>query len=477
MNAWRRFPNDIPVKWIRVAIVLALLAISALLGWRAPSMAYGGLGIEALVVGIVLVMALIAAFRYIEFGVFAIVLTAFFVRFTLPTGTASRIPASMLLTGLMVGVWFIYMFLRHQVHFVPARSNLPLLGFVLVSMISYPWSWLSWRPEFWAYEPMFKFQIAQFGGLLAMTLLPASLFLSLNLLRDKKWVTRVLIALVIIALPELIQRLSNRPLVFGGLGISGPGLYHSWLVAILYAQLLFNQSLKVWQKVLFVVLILGWFYYGFVVMIKWISGWFPLMTSLVFLTYLKSKKAVVIAMLVLAIPFILSADYYYEHVIAESVRDDSNRLWLWQTILFDLTLTKAGIVFGAGPAGYTPYFMTYYPGQSMSAHNNYVDIIAETGIVGTFFFFWFLYETLRVGWKQSKELKDTELVAFNNGVLGGFVAMIGAMMLDDWFIPFVYNNGLPGFDMNVYAWIMIGMMLGLSKLKSASAPSEAPATP
>jgi uncharacterized membrane protein YccC len=61
------------------------------------------------------------------------------------------------------------------------------------------------------------------------------------------------------------------------------------------------------------------------------------------------------------------------------------------------------------------------------------------------------------------KLKDDFLLAFNNGVLAGFVAMLGAMMLDDWFLPFAYNNGLDGFGMTVYAWILLGAMVGLEQ--------------
>ncbi len=451
---------------LRVGIILGLLVASAVLGWRTPSMVLGGSGIEIVIGSIVLIIAVVVGLRYIELGVIAIVLTAFFVRFTLPTGTASRIPASMVLAGLMIGVWVIWMFLRHQVTLVPSRVNVPLLGFIIVSILSYPWSWLSWRPEFFSTADVtFKFQIAQLGGLAVMVLLPAVLFLAMNLLRDVKWAKWLLVIMVVIAVPELLQRVTGKYLQFGGLGVSGPGLYHLWLVSLVYAQVLFNKQLSRRVRFFFIFLIVAWFLYLFGINLKWFSGWLTFLVAIVFLSFLKSKKGTIVLILFMLVPFILAADYYYEHIWIKAQTDDWNRFtFLWPTILFDLTLTKAGIVFGAGPAGYTPYFMTYYPGQSMSAHNNYVDIIAETGIVGTFFFVWFLVAVFRTGWKQQALIKDDFLLAFNNGVLGGFVGMLVAMILDDWFIPFAYNNGLPGFDMNVYAWILIGMMLSLGRL-------------
>lgn len=456
--------------WIRVSVVTATLLLSALLGSRTASFsASGGMGAEIIVGGIVAVMLVFAAMRYMEFGVLALLFAAFFVRITLPTGTYSRIPSSMALAGLLVGVWIVWMFLRRQVALVSSSVNVPLIGFIVVAMLSYPWSWLSWRPEFFITESMTRFQVAQFGGLAVMILLPAVLLLALNILQDEKWVKRLFIMMVVIAAPELVQRLAQRSVQFAGVGISGPGLYHSWLVGLLYAQLLYNKGLNKWLRVFYSVLIAGWLFWGFVLKITWISGWMPSMVAILAITFMKSKRAVVFAFILMIIPFIVFGEYYYETVVEESVRDDSNRLWLWQTIIFDLTLTKAGLVLGAGPAGYTPYFMFYYPGLSMSAHNNYVDIIAETGIIGTIFFLWFLFEVFRTGWNQQTKIKDDFLLAFNNGVLGGFIAMLAAMMLDDWFIPFAYNNGLPGFEMNVYAWILLGAMLNLERLTQKSA--------
>jgi hypothetical protein len=451
---------------IRAGIIAALFALAAFLGFRAPTFQFGGLGAEVLIGGLVLLIFLLIALWKIELGVMAIIATAFLVRFTLPTGTQSRIPASLLLTAGMLLIWFIWMAVKHRMSFVPSRANLPLFGFIVVSIFSLPWSWLSWKPELFgeAYT-VARFQTTQIGGLAVMVLLPVAFFLGLNILQDTKWFKWLLVAMVAIAVPELMQRISGHYLQFAGLGISGPGLYHLWLISLLYAQVLFNRQLSNTVRIFFVLIIVGWFVYLFVFNLKWFSGWMTALVAMLFLSFLKSKKTMLIWTLVLLIPFLLAADYYYEHIRSKAQTDDWNRFtFLWPTIIFDLTLTRAGALFGAGPAGYALYFVAYYPGQAMSAHNNYVDIIAETGIVGTFFFLWFLWSVFRTGWEQSKTVKDDFLLAFNNGVLAGFVAMIGAMMLDDWFIPFAYNNGLPGFDMNVYAFILLGAMVGLGRI-------------
>lgn len=464
---------------IRAGVVIALFVVCVILGSRTPALQLDSATSAVMVGGIVLAIFVIVALRHIEWGVFAIIATAFFVRFTLPTGTQSRIPASLVLTPIMLVLWFVWMALRRRIHFVPSRVNLPLFAFMVVSILSLPWSWLAWRPELFSEGyTLARFQVTQIGGLAVMVLLPAALFLGLNALQDVKWYKWLLVIMVAIAAPELIQRVSGRSLEIAGLGISGPGLYHLWLISLLYAQVLFNRQLSFAVRAFFIALIVGWFFYLFVLDLKWFSGWMTATVAILFLSFQKSKKVTLVLLLAMLIPFLLAADYYYTNIWVKAQTDDWNRFtFLWPTIIFDLTLTKAGLLFGAGPAGYALYFVAYYPGQAMSAHNNYVDIIAETGIVGTFFFLWFLWAVFRTGWQQQKIIKDDFLLAFNNGVLAGFVGMILAMMLDDWFIPFAYNNGLPGFDMNVYAFILVGAMLGLGRLVQRTQATQVVATP
>ena len=460
----------------RGALILVALGLSALLGWVTPTPQFSsGLAVEMVLALFAFIAIVVVALRHLELGVYAIVLAAFFIRVTIPTGTQSRIPVSLVLTVMLFGFWMLRMLLQKHVTFVPSRINMPLLGFVVVALFSYPWSWLSWRPELWQFTTIQRFMVTQIGGLSVMVLLPAAFFLGLNVLTDVKWPKWLLGAMVVIALPELVARLTGYVgFAIAGIGVSGPGLYHQWLIALLYAQLLFNPSLSKLMKVAFAGLIAGWFFWGFVIKIEWISGWGPSMLAIWFLTFLRSKRAafalVILAVLVVAVRW----DYFVDKVWHQSAGEDFNRFWIWQTIIFDLTLSKAGIVLGAGPAGYAPYFMTYYPGMAMSAHNNFVDIIAETGLIGTFFFMWFLGAVLYTGWTLKSKIKDHFLLAYNNGLLAGFVAMLAAMMLDDWFLPFAYNNGLPGFDMNVYAWLMLGTMAGLERWVDARATTAEP---
>jgi hypothetical protein len=315
------------------------------------------------------------------------------------------------------------------------------------------------------------------GALSLMIMLPAVFLLALNNIRERKYYVALIALVVGIALPEVLQRITGVIPRVGVFEVSGPGLYHVWLLPIIWAQILFNKKLNPWVKVFFFVLILGWMYWAFFRRLVWISGWGPAFFGLFVVTFLKSKRLALLVVLIALIPIVLNPEYYWDRIYVQSEGEDFNRFWLWRTIIFDLVLLRADALLGTGPAGYAPYFQTYYPYIGMSAHNNYVDIFAQTGLLGFGFFVWFLVSVFRSGWKQVNRLADPFLQAFNNGVLGGFAGILSAMMLNDWFMPFAYNSTIAGFDWNVYAWILLGAMVGLKRFVNAPAPVPVSSAP
>ncbi len=465
----------------RIAASLILVALCAYLGYSAPRfgfLSFTGyeLVIELLFLGILFLVFL----RHIEVGVIALVLTAFFIRLGLATGTASRVPASLVLAFVVFAVWLVHMLAQKRISLYPSSANLPLLLFILVAALSMPWSWLFWRPDLFLWRATqtsgARFELVQTAALSVMIMLPVVFFIALNTIREVKWYRYLFIAVAIIGLPELLQRQFNIYPRIGVLSLSGPGLYQIWLIGLIYGQVLFNDQLSKWLKVFFVALIVGWVYWAFVGKLTWISGWGPVAVTILAVTWMKSKRLAIVLAFLAIIPFLLHPDYYYNRIIVVSQQEDFNRFWLWRTIVFDLTLARADALLGTGPAGYAPYFQTYYPGQGMSAHNNYVDIIAQTGLLGFACFTWFLFAVVKTGGNQSKQLTDPFLLGFNNGVLGSFVGMLSAMLLNDWFMPFAYNSTISAFDWNVYAWILLGAMVGLERFVPSAAKKLLPLT-
>jgi O-antigen ligase len=111
-----------------------------------------------------------------------------------------------------------------------------------------------------------------------------------------------------------------------------------------------------------------------------------------------------------------------------------------------------------GPAGYAVYNMTYNPRDARSTHNNYFDVLAQTGIVGFACFIWFLVRSFRVLKRNALAIKHGN--DFEHGFVmlafGGISGVILAMMLGDWVLPFAYNQTITGFDNAVLTWVFLG---------------------
>ncbi len=136
-------------------------------------------------------VAVLPSVRRFEIGVLALLLTTAFIRFTLPTGTHSRIVASLLVASLLMVVWVVKMLLRRELSIVPSRSNLPLVGFALAATLSVLWHLVFMDPVVEAnFGPALTFSYARIliGGLAVMLLLPSLFFLVANVIREEKWI-------------------------------------------------------------------------------------------------------------------------------------------------------------------------------------------------------------------------------------------------------------------------------------------------
>lgn len=466
------------VRWTRWILIGLAIGAAYWIGTSAPrTFAFGRSGFEFFLVLLVLVIAAALVLYRLEFGVLAIVLTSFFVRFSLPTGSGTQIPASLVVSAFVVLVWILSMFLRRQVRLEPGEYVAPTLIFMLLSLLSVPYSWLLLRPDLFGQggsgQSGLSFTFVQLGGVTLMVLLPAVMLMTANVLKNERWFKLLFAIVVIVAIPELLSRLGFFSLNFAGFALKTGASYSLWVVALCVGQAFFNYSMPKWVRGILLVLAAIWLYYGAEIGATWFSGWMPAAVALMFISFMRSRK---LFLALLAFGFImiaLRADHYVDSIWNDAVNYDSNRFEIWQIIIFDLTFTKTNFLFGAGPAGYLPFYETYYPGNAWVSHNNYVDIFAEVGLVGFSVFLWMLYSIFHTGWKQRKRMPTPFLTAFNYSVLGGFIGTLFAMGLGDWHIPFVYNIGIPGFDIAVYGWLACGAMLALQHFAVPSAALDA----
>jgi O-antigen ligase len=413
---------------------------------------------ELVLIAIVVPPVALLALSRLEFGVLAIVLAAAFVRFSLPTGTQSRIVASLLMTIVFTVLWLAKMLVvDKKLHLKPSRINVPLLGFILTTVISYIWGNAFRDPlvVVWRTWPF-----VQLGGLAVMILLPGAFLLTANSISEVRWLKLLCWSMILTGVLALTSHFFHTRLSFLNTG----GLFSLWFVSLTCAQALFNRKLPFWLRLVLLGLAWIWVYIYFIQRVTWLSGWLPPLAALATISLLKSKRLFLIFLLLMAIYVGLNWDYYVGTVLErETAESGHTRLDAWE---HNWRVTGKHILFGVGPAGYAVYYMSYFPTEAVATHSNYIDVLSQTGIVGLFFHLWFFGALGWIGYRLCLRLKGTGNFSegLANATLAGWVGCIVAMGLGDWMLPFVYTQSIAGFDYAVYSWVLLGGMLVLTNI-------------
>jgi O-antigen ligase len=442
---------------------VALMRLAVLVGLLIGLM---GIGYASSRVPPELVLAAVAAYpvvlltltQRLEYGILAIILTAGFVRYSLPTGTESRSVMSLLVTALFIALWIVQMLAKDKkLHLKPFCFNAPLLAFILTAIISYGWGNAFRDPlvVVWRTWPF-----VQLGGLAVMILLPGALLLTANIVSEIRWLKLLHWSMILIGILALADYFLSVRFPFLNTG----GLFSLCFISLSSAQALFNRKLPFWLRLILLGLASVWMIICFVARVTWLSGWLPPLVAVATISLLKSKRLFLVLLLLIVIYVGLNWDYYAGTVLAsERTESGESRLEAWQ---FNWRVTKRHLLFGTGPAGYAVYYMSYFPDQAMATHSNYIDILSQTGITGLFFCLWFLGALGWTGYKLCMRLKGRGDFSegFAIATLAGWVGCIVAMGLGDWLFPFVYTQTIAGFDYAVYSWVLLGGMAALSNI-------------
>jgi O-antigen ligase len=445
-----------PSRSLTRLVPLVVLGASLLLVTLVES-SQGRLGMFAILLAIGAVAGILILACQPELGVAIVPLVASAVPLAIGTGTESRLPAGLLLSALMMGLWLLRALVGQQLVLVSSVVNAPVLALSLVWIVSYAYSSVS-RPPLVTIWPTFP--LVQLGALAIVLISAGSFILALNTARDLRWVqiaTWSFLGLgAVLAGAAIVKK--DHWLWF----VSTGGLFTTWVVVLAYGQALFNGRLAPWIRLGLLALVAAWLYRAVVLQTQWLSGWIPPLAGIACITLLRSRRLFVLLVLVAAIGAAVNFDRVY-HAVWDSQVDegDLGRLEIW---LQAWDLLRQNLVLGTGPAGYAAYYMSLYSGSgtSMSTHSNYVDVAAQTGLIGTIVFSWFLGALVIAALRACRHQRAGFAAGYAYGATGGLVAVLVAMGLGDWFIPFVYNQGIAGFRYTVQSWVFLGLLAGLA---------------
>ena len=120
-------------------------------------------------------------------------------------------------------------------------------------------------------------------------------------------------------------------------------------------------------------------------------------------------------------------------------------------------------VFGVGPGNNYPYMLRY--STLGTAHNQYMNILMELGLIGLACFCWFAFGALRTGLKawQLASRNSTRIIVA--GWIGLFTAMLVGGFFGDFMIPSIRNDGLQLFALFYVQWVILGVIVSIVYLE------------
>ena len=410
------------------------------------------------------VVVLLAWYKFgkFEHGMLALALSGATLNFiSIGTGTESRVVMSLVIFLVLMGVWLTNAFLNRLPLFRASPINVPIYLFIVINLISYGWFFVMRDPLL---EDMLRawprFVLAQAAGLGMNILLPLLCLIVVSTIREEKWLRGLVGIMVFLAGMNAASKLLNlpiEPLLRNG----SRGLFVMWGGTFVYAQLLFNRELGLTSKATLAVILAGILYYYGIRETLWLSGWFPLAVAIAVMTWFRSKKLFALLTVMALIYLALNFKEVYGNIVQSNVDEGGlGRLDIWK---LNLGHVANHWLFGMGPAGYAPYNIYYHPTEARSTHNNYFDVLAQTGVVGSVVFIWLLLRLLNIGFVTRAALANQgnfkEMLA--NATLGGLVGTLVGMALGDWVLPFAFNQTIAGFDNALYTWLFLGCMVSL----------------
>ncbi len=461
-------------QWWRYAIIAAVLLAAAALG-RRPSVVWIGVIGGAGVVAVLLKKPVL--------GLFMLIGVALLVPFSISTGTEVYLNLASLLIPALFVIWLLIQMNQHDIRLVASPTTKPLLAFLILVILSIFISNVIWDPNVPRRD---NFILVQFGAWVIWGFSAFAFWLVANLIKQEVWLRRLTVAFLLVggglAIVRMVPEGWRITDAVGTVAITRAPFW-MLLTAVTAGQLMFNQTLSSrWRAFLIVIMLSVLAYSFFGEQQERTSNWASVATVIGVLGWLKFPKlrfpVVAIVAILAASGILFQVIYNFAGGDAKWSESGASRGVLIARVLED---SMRNPITGIGPAAYRWYGMTRPLGYEgawwiqplVNSHNNYVDLFSQTGIIGVSLFLWFMIELLRVTVKLRAHHHDDFAGGYIAAMLSAWFAVMVLMALADWFLPFVYNEGFPGFQASVLIWMFLGGIVfyeGLDRLQPIEQP-------
>ena len=417
------------------------------------------------VAALVGVIALVFFIKQPGIGFTFLVITSLLIPFSLSTGTQTRINGAILIVILLLLAWLAKMFIiDRQFTLIPSRTIYAALAFLVVTLLSFGFGQLPWYPA----KPASIF--AQIGQVLIVVVSCAAFILAAHRMENLNWLKLMVYTFIILggiyvigfAIPpirHIVNRIFQRAVQ--------DSLFWTWLIALSFSQFWSNKSLNPVWRALFLVISAATLFTVAITKQSWVSGWLPAFLAIFVILFLTKPRLAIISVFVFILILIIRLQLIQSYLfVGDNQYSLETRLAAWK-ILFQII--QKNPIFGLGPANYyfyTPFYKILGYSVSFNSHNNYIDILAQTGILGLGAFFWWTFEIAKTGFQLLRAKLDEFEHSFVLAAIGGLAGTMAAAFLGDWVIPFIYNVGMEGVRSSVLGWVFLGSLVFIQFQKS-----------
>jgi len=446
---WFDWKISITEPWIRFGIIATVLLLAMVVPYWGSVKVMLGFAVLLAGVGVILLLM-----QHPYIGFILVLLSGIFIPFTGPSNTN----AAVAMVGLMLVLWLLDMLVvKRRFEFINSRALLPVTVFMVISIVAFGMGRIPWF-VFANQAPI----TSQAGGFAIFTLSMGALFMAAHLIQDIRWLKSIVWVFIGLGTIYMGARFIRFSLIdrFYNIAFTSGSMFWTWLVILALSQVIFNDDMKLYVKVFLSGLVIVTMYVAYVQANDWKSGWVPPLVGIAVLFAIRFRKYIIFA-----VPFAaLAVVYAAGKLVSSDSYSWGTRVDAWIIIL---TISRVSPILGMGFSNYyyyTPLFPIRGWRVSFNSHSQYVDLIAEVGIVGLLCFLWIFFEFGQLGWRLGNQLQNGFARSYAYGVLAGVAASLMAAFLVDWILPFVYNIGFNGFRASILMWIFFGGLVAIEQM-------------
>ncbi|NWG35220.1 MAG: O-antigen ligase family protein [Chloroflexi bacterium] len=440
---------SVNIRWIQYAIILAVVVIStAAAYWGSRMILIGLVGAVAGIAGFLTLL------RYPNVGFLLLFAGGMFLPFAGPGG----FNASILTLILMIGLWFMDMFVvKREFKFVNSAPIRPAFYMLIVCVIAFAMGQIPWF-VFANQAPL----DAQIGGFAIYFFLVLAMIMTANVIREVRWLKIIVWTFIGLGFIYVLGRTLQLEIVdrIYAHGVYANSMFWMWMVTLPLSQAIYNNHLTLRSKAVLYGIVALTFYVALIQQNDWKSGWVPAGLVAAVLVGWKFRKVVPFT-----IPFVLMVvAYLAQELIATDDYSWGTRVDAWLVVL---DISRVSPIIGLGFSNYYWYAQVFsIRGYSIkfNSHSQFVDIIAQTGILGLACFMWILFEIGRMAYRLMNQLPEGFAKAYAYGIFASVFGSLMASFLVDWLLPFAYNIGLDGVRASVLPWIFFGGLIAIEQI-------------